>query len=53
VAQLAPDDQGSVSGGHSVTAYPPTFPGNTICFVEVYASAAGAAEITAAAFSSG
>lgn len=45
------DDQGTVSGVHLVTVYPPTFPGNTLCFVSVYAAASGAAEVIAAIFS--
>jgi hypothetical protein len=45
------DDQGTVTGVHLVTAYPDTFPGNTLCYISVYASTAGNAETLAAVFS--
>ena len=35
------DDQGTVTGVHSVTAYPSSFPGATLCYVTVSAESAG------------
>lgn len=44
------EDQGTVTGVHSVTAYPLTFPGATLCYVWVSADAAGTATVTGAVF---
>jgi hypothetical protein len=44
------DDHGSVTGVHSVTAYPSTFPAATLCYVSVSAEASGTATLTAAIF---
>ena len=46
------DDHGTVTGVQSVTAYPSTFPGATLCYVWVSAGAAGTAKVTAAVFES-
>ena len=45
------EDQGVVTGVSSVTVYPPTFPGATLCYVWVSAGAPGTAKVTAAIFS--
>jgi DNA-binding beta-propeller fold protein YncE len=44
------EDGGTGSGTHMVTAYPPSFPGATLCYVTVSADAAGTAKLTAAVF---
>jgi hypothetical protein len=44
------EDGGTISGVHSVTAYPPRFPGATLCYVTVSADAPGTAKLTAAIF---
>ena len=44
------DDHGKVTGVHSVTGYPATFPAATLCYVTITASAPGTATVTAAIF---
>lgn len=44
------EDGGTSSGVHSATAYPPSFPGATLCNVTVSADARGTAKLTAAVF---
>ena len=44
------EDGGTVTGVHSVTAYPPSFPGATLCYVWASAEATGTAKLTAAIF---
>jgi len=46
------EDHGTVTGVQSVTAYPSTFSGNTLCYVWVTAGAPGTAKVTAAVFMS-
>ena len=46
------EDYGTVTGVQSVTAYPSTFSGNTLCYVWVSAGASGTARVTAAVFMS-
>jgi DNA-binding beta-propeller fold protein YncE len=45
------DDHGKVTGVHSVTGYPATFPAATLCYVTLTAGAPGTAAVTAAIFS--
>ena len=44
------EDAGTVTGVHSVTAYPSSFPGATLCYVWVSADAPGPTKLTAAIF---
>jgi hypothetical protein len=44
------DDHGTVTGVHSVTGYPSTFPAATLCYVSVSARPSGTATVTAAIF---
>ena len=44
------EDQGSVTGVHSVTAYPPVLPAATLCYVWVNARIAGTGRLSAAEF---
>jgi hypothetical protein len=44
-------DEGTLTGVHSVEAYPPTFPAATLCYVWVNAGASGTATVSAAVFS--
>ena len=44
------EDGGTVTGVQTVTAYPPSFPGATLCYVSVSAYPSGSATITAAIF---
>jgi hypothetical protein len=44
------EDGATSSGVHTVTAYPPSFPGATLCYVTVSANAPGTAKLTAAVF---
>ena len=44
------EDGSTVSGVHSVNAYPPSFPGATLCYVTVSADAPGTTKLTAAIF---
>jgi DNA-binding beta-propeller fold protein YncE len=44
------EDGGTVTGVHSVTAYPPSFPGATLCYVTVSADAGGTTKLTSAIF---
>ena len=44
------EDGGTGSGVNSVTAYPPSFPGATLCYVTVSAEAPGSTKLTAAIF---
>jgi hypothetical protein len=45
------EDQGTVTGVHSVVAYPPVLPAATLCYVWVNARIAGTGRLTAAEFS--
>ena len=44
------EDGGTVTGVHTVAAYPPSFPGATLCYVSVSAYPTGSAALTAAIF---
>ena len=44
------EDGGTATGVHSVTAYPPSFPVATLCYVWVSAEPTGTAKLTAAIF---
>ena len=44
------EDYGTVTGTQSVTAYPSTFPGATLCYVWVSAGAPGTAKVSSAVF---
>ncbi len=44
------EDGGTSSGVHSATAYPPSFPGATLCYVTVSAEAGRTTKLTAAVF---
>jgi hypothetical protein len=44
------EDGGTVNGVHSVTAYPSSFPGATLCYVTVSADAGGTTKLTSAIF---
>jgi hypothetical protein len=46
------EDHGAITGVHSVTAYPSTFPAATLCYVWVIAGTSGTAKVTGAVFQS-
>jgi hypothetical protein len=46
------EDHGTVTNVHTVTAYPSTFPGNTLCYVWVSSGTPGAGTVTSAVFTS-
>jgi hypothetical protein len=46
------ENHGTVTDVHTVTAYPSTFPGNTLCYVWVSSGTPGAGKVTSAVFTS-
>jgi hypothetical protein len=48
--EMSQENQGSATGAHVVTVYPPSLDDATLCYVSVTASAGGTAVVTTAIF---